>query len=50
MTQDLFEGIDLAQIDLGSLSHYMFEGPSTQEDEASYQALQGMERLGLISP
>ena len=49
-TKDLFDGVDLTQIELGSLSEYVFAGPSTQEDEASYHAWEGMERLGLISP
>ena len=49
-TKDLFDGVDLTQIEPGSLSEYVFTGPSTQEDEASYHAWEGMERLGLISP
>ncbi len=49
-TKDLFDGVDLTQIEPGSLSEYVFAGPSTQEDEASYHAWEGMERLGLISP
>ena len=47
--QDLF-GVDLTQTDVGSLSQYIFEGPSAQEDEARYQAEEKMERLGMISP
>jgi hypothetical protein len=49
-TKDLFDGVDLTQTDLGSLSQYVFAGPSAQENEASYHAWEGMERLGLISP
>ncbi len=49
-TKDLFEGVDLTQIEPGSLSEYVFAGPSDQEDEASYHAREGMERLGMISP
>jgi hypothetical protein len=49
-TQDLFDGVDLAQISPGSLSQYVFEGPSAQKDEASYQDWKRMERLGMISP
>ncbi len=49
-TKDLFDGVDLTQIEPGSLSQYVFAGPSAQEDEASYHAWEGMERLGLISP
>ena len=48
-TQDLF-GVDLTQTEPGALSQFVFAGPSAQEDEASYQALEGMERLGMISP
>jgi hypothetical protein len=48
-TQDLF-GVDLTQIEPGALSQFVFAGPSAQEDEANYQALEGMERLGMISP
>jgi hypothetical protein len=48
-TQDLF-GVDLTQTVPGALSQFVFAGPSAQEDEASYQALEGMERLGMISP
>jgi hypothetical protein len=47
--KDLF-GVDLTQTDPGSLSQFVFDRPSAQEDEASYQALEGMERLGMISP
>jgi hypothetical protein len=49
-TKDLFEGVDLTQIEPGSLSEYVFTAPSAQEDEASYRAWEGMERLGMISP
>jgi hypothetical protein len=48
--KDLFEGIDLTQIEPGSLSQYVFTGPRAQEDEARYQDLERMERLGMISP
>jgi hypothetical protein len=48
-TQDLF-GVDLTQTVPGALSQFVFAGPSAGEDEASYQALEGMERLGMISP
>jgi hypothetical protein len=48
-TQDLF-GVDLTQTEPGALSQFVFAGPSAQEDEASYNALKGMERLGMISP
>jgi hypothetical protein len=49
-TKDLFEGVDLTQIEPGSLSEYVFTAPSTQDDEASYRTWEGMERLGMISP
>ena len=49
-TKDLFDGVDLTQTEPGSLSQYVFEGPSAEEDEASYHAREGMERLGMISP
>ena len=48
-TQDLF-GVDLTQTEPGAISQFVFAGPSAQEDEASYQALEGMERLGMVSP
>ena len=48
-TQDLF-GVDLTQIEPDSLSQFVFTGPSAEADEASYNALEGMERLGVISP
>jgi hypothetical protein len=48
-TQDLF-GVDLTQTDPGALSQFVFAGPSAEEDEASYNALEEMERLGMISP
>jgi|GEM_PF-933117 hypothetical protein len=49
-TIDIFDGVDLTQFEPGSLSQYVFEGPSAQEDEANYQARERMERLGTISP
>ena len=48
-TKDLF-GIDLTQTSPESLSQYVFAAPSAKEDEASYHAWEGMERLGEISP
>ena len=48
--QDLFDGVDLTQSDVGSLSQYIFEAPSAQEDEARYRDWERMERLGMISP
>jgi hypothetical protein len=48
--KDLFEGVDLTQTEPGSLSEYVVTAPSTQEDEASYRAWEGMEQLGMISP
>ena len=47
--QDFF-GVDLTQTQPGALSQFVFAGPSAQEDEASYHALERMERLGMISP
>ena len=47
--QDLF-GVDLTQTNPGALSQFVFAGPSAEEDEASYNALEGMERLGMVSP
>jgi hypothetical protein len=49
-TKDLFDGVDLTQIDLGSLSQFAFQAPSAQEDEASFHTWEEMERLGMISP
>lgn len=48
--KDLFDGFDLMQTSPVSLSTLVFEGPSAQEDEASYRAQEVMERLGMISP
>ncbi len=48
--KEIFEGVDLTQTEPGSLSQYVFNAPSAEEDEASYQAREGMERLGMISP
>ena len=48
--KDLLGGLDLTQISPGSLSKLVFDGPSREEDEASYHAWEAMERLGLISP
>jgi hypothetical protein len=49
-TKDLFDGVDLTQTEPGPLSQYVFDGPSAEEDEASYHAREGMEQLGMISP
>ncbi len=35
---------------LGSLSQYVFDGPSADEDEAHSHARKVMERLGMIRP
>src|SRR2546430_15791205 len=48
--QDLFDGVDLTQTDLGSLSQFVFDGPSADEDEAHSHARKVMERLGMIRP
>jgi len=48
--KDLLNGLDLAQISPGSLSKLVFDGPSWEEDEASYHAREAMERLGLSNP
>jgi hypothetical protein len=49
-TLDVFDGVDLTQIDLRSLPQYVFEGPSLEEDEVSHDARMQMEQLGMISP
>ena len=49
-TKDLFDGVDLTQTEPRSLSQYVFDGPSAEEDEASSHAREGMEQLGMISP
>jgi hypothetical protein len=46
--KDLLNGLDLTQTSPGSLSELVFNGPSVEEDEASYQEV--MERLGMIGP
>jgi hypothetical protein len=48
--KDLLDGLDLTQTSPGSLSELVFDGPSVEEDEASYHAREVMERLGMISP
>jgi len=48
--QDLLEGLDWAQISLGSPSQLVFDGPSVEEDQARDRALYMMERLGETSP
>ena len=48
--QDLFDGVDLTQTDLGSLSQFVFDGPSADEDEAHSHARKVMERLGMNRP
>ena len=48
--KDLFDGVDLTQTELGSLSQLVFVGPSVEEDEANYDARKVMERLGMSSP
>jgi hypothetical protein len=48
--QDLFDGVDLTQTDLGSLSQFVFDGPNADEDEAHSHARKVMERLGMIRP
>ena len=48
--KDLLNGLDLTQISPGSLSKLVFDGPSREEDEASYHAWEAVERLGLINP
>jgi hypothetical protein len=48
--QDLFDGVDLTQTDLGSLSQFVFDGPSADEDEAHSHARKVMEQLGMIRP
>ena len=48
--KDLFDGFDVTQTSPGSLSRLVFVGPSVEEDEASANARQMMERLGMISP
>ena len=48
--KDLLDGLDLTQTSPGSLSKLVFDGPSVEEDEASYNTWQAMERLGMVSP
>lgn len=48
--KDLFDGVDVTQTEPGSLSQLVFDGPSAQEDEASYHTRIEMERLGMINP
>jgi hypothetical protein len=47
---DLLDGLDGMQTEPASLSTLVFDGPSAEQDEASSQAWEAMERLGLISP
>ncbi len=48
--KDLLAGLDLTQTSPGSLSKLVFDGPTFEEDEASYHTLEAMERLGMVSP
>jgi hypothetical protein len=48
--KDLLDGLDLTQTSPESLSTLVFDGPSTEEDEAGYHAWEAMERLGMINP
>ena len=48
--EDFFDGVDLTQISPGSLSQYVYDIPSVQEDIARSHTLEAMEHLGEISP
>jgi hypothetical protein len=47
-TQDFFDGIDLTQIDLGSLSQYVFSGSDLEGEEASDYIRQEMEQAASL--
>ena len=47
-TKDLFDGVDLTQTSPGSLSQYVFDGPSLEEEEARSHVREVMEHLGMI--
>jgi hypothetical protein len=47
-TQDLFDGIDLIQADLGSLSQYVFDGSDFEEEEAHDYIRQEMEQAASL--
>ena len=48
--KDLLDGLDVTHTSPAPLSTLVFDGPSAEEDEASYQALEEMERIGMINP
>ncbi len=48
--RDLLDGLDLTQTSPATLSKLVFDGPSREEDEASYHIREVMEQLGMISP
>ncbi len=48
--KDLLGGLDLTQTSPGLPSKLVFDGPSFEEDEASYKIWEAMERIGMISP
>jgi hypothetical protein len=47
-TQDLFDGVDLTQTDLGSLSQYVFDGSNLEEEEAPDDIRKEMERAASL--
>src|SRR5439155_19099569 len=47
--QDLFDGVDLTQTDLGSLSQFVFDGPSADEDEAHSHARKVIALIVLVA-
>lgn len=48
--RDLFDGLDLTQVSLGSLSRLVFALPSVEEDKESYHTSEVLKRGGEISP
>ena len=48
--KDLLGGLDLTKTSPESLSKLVFDGPTFEQDEASYKTWEAMERLGMVSP
>lgn len=48
--KDLLGGFDLTRTSPESLSELVFDGPTYEQDEASYKTWEEMERLGMVSP
>ncbi len=48
--KDFFDGLDWTQTSLGASSRLVFNGPSIEDDEATYRTWDELERGGMTSP